>query len=632
MKTISVLSAFVKKHALLLLALFTALSLQLNLEYTEQADFFKAYSLLCLFLFPVLYFCYKSIDTRIRGTSLRFHLSVIIPAILFAVFMVIGYSFAQTDSLQLIKGMRNGQMIKACLKTAGYAVVFYFAIAFLFYEMDSIGNWTFSNYSFKGFRLLKQYASLLKRCPFRTTFVTLMAAYVPYIVISYPANIMGDAYAQMLQAYPELGIVTPAYLSGRLLSDSVYLSSHHPIVHTLLLHGFLQLGNLVFHSFNIGIFLLALCQFLFMLAAVSYAVRLIVTEISLPIRYVIPVIFYYIVSPRIQSYMFLITKDVIYSIFLLYFICALYLAIQKRDRKYTVFLILSELGMILFRNEARYILILSLPIIALLNKERKRLFLKNWFFVILFSLLFFRLFLPFCNVNPGSIREMLSVPFQQTARCVRDHPDEITNAEKEAIAAVLDYSALAENYFPDRSDAVKDTFHESCDRKELLNYFKVWFQMFLKYPGSYLQASINNYYYYFYPGEKLFDDFSYEGSALCMEIMNDKMQPLGANFHYPSQLDHVRGLYSVLREKLGATPFLSFLMAPATYTWFLILLLCYGIYKKRAFSLSILTVPFVLVLVCLLGPCNGFYGRYLYPVLVVFPVMLCFYFGGQRVK
>lgn len=221
---------------------------------------------------------------------------------------------------------------------------------------------------------------------------------------------------------------------------------------------------------------------------------------------------------------------------------------------------------------------------------------------------------------------MLSVPFQQTARCVRDHSEQITSIEKEAISAVLDYSTLAENYFPDRSDAVKDTFNEACDRKDIINYFKVWLQMFLKYPGSYLQATINNYYYYFYPGNKLFGDFSYEGSVMCMEIMNEKMQPLGTNFHYPAQFNRVREFYSSLRERLAATPLLSFLMAPATYTWCLILLLCYGIYKKKLLSLSIITVPVVLVLVCLLGPCNGFYGQYLYPIVVVFPVMVCFYF------
>lgn len=456
--------------------------------------------------------------------------------------------------------------------------------------------------------------------------MTILTFYIPYIVVSYPANIMGDAYAQMLQAYPELGIVTPAYLDGHLLSDSVYLSSHHPITHTLLIHVFLQFGNSVFHSFNIGIFLFALLQFLFMLTAISFAVRLIVVETSLHIKYVFLVMLYYILSPRIQSYMFLITKDVIYSVFLLYFMCALYLVIHKQDKKYFFLFFVSVLGMILFRNEAKYILIVCLPIIALLYKTQRTFFFKSWIYIIIFNLLFFRLLLPICNVNPGSTREMLSVPFQQTARCVRDHSEQITSIEKEAISAVLDYSTLAENYFPDRSDAVKDTFNEACDRKDIINYFKVWLQMFLKYPGSYLQATINNYYYYFYPGNKLFGDFSYEGSVMCMEIMNEKMQPLGTNFHYPAQFNRVREFYSSLRERLAATPLLSFLMAPATYTWCLILLLCYGIYKKKLLSLSIITVPVVLVLVCLLGPCNGFYGQYLYPIVVVFPVMVCFYF------
>ena len=527
-----------------LLSLFTVISCQLQLSPAETSSSslpisllnilhsFEEYNLFCIIMIPILFAVYHYIYRSVCPPNSLHSLTVTIPAVLFSLLMLVGNSFTQAGSLSMLKGFHNGQFIKVCIKFTGSYIFFSFMIAFLYHALDKYR----ANYCSHqpGIKLLHHYISIINRYPFRTTFITLTLIYIPYIIVSYPANIMGDAYAQMLQAYPELGIITPSYLNGRLLSDTVYLSSHHPIVHTLLMHAFLQIGATFFHSYNIGIFLFALLQFFFLLTAVSFAVKLLITQTVMPPGFIVCVVLYYIISPRIQSYMFLITKDVIYSTFFLYFIIFLYLNMKMPCLKHHILLILSGFGMILFRNEAKYILLLSLPVIAILQPTCKKFIIKYCVAIVLFCLLFFRLLLPICHVNPGSIREMLSVPFQQTARCVKEHENEITLEEKEAIASVLDYSSIGKNYNPDRSDAVKDTFQENCSREDLVHYFKIWFRMFLKYPGSYFQATIGNYYSYFYPGGKLFNDFSYEGSALCMEIMNEKMKPLGTDFHYPS--------------------------------------------------------------------------------------------------
>ena len=114
---------------------------------------------------------------------------------------------------------------------------------------------------------------------------------------------------------------------------------------------------------------------------------------------------------------------------------------------------------------------------------------------------------PLLNVEPGSIREMLSLPFQQTARYLRDAGWDVTEEEKAAIDRVLDYDVLAESYDPDLSDNVKSTYHGETE--DLKDYFSAWFQMLLRHPGIYIQATMNNYYQYFYPGESLFNGYTY---------------------------------------------------------------------------------------------------------------------------
>lgn len=587
--------------------------------------------------FSIKDFLHKYVLRYIREIDRKHSPTVFIPAALFSFFMVFGYSFEKNGNWSLIFGSGIGQLIKACIKFSVFFIIFYYAICYLYSKFnaasfsDTRNGTVISEKKEKHLSgIYGKYINCLSRFPFRTAFLTLAIIYIPYVIISYPAVFMGDTLSQIVQTYPQLGIIRPAYLRGHLLSDQIYLNNHHPIAHTLLIHTFLQIGAAVFHSFNVGIFLFALFQFFFLLSGVSYGIKILVQKTAMPDKYIPLIILYYIISPRIQSYMFLLTKDVTYAIILLYFLLFLYSIIKTPARRYYILFALSGLGMILFRNEAKYILIISLPVLALLCRKLRKFFMGYWIAVIAFGIIFFHLLLPICNVNPSSVAEMLSVPFQQTARYIKEHETEVTGEEREAIDAVLNYSVLAINYSPYLSDSVKVTYNEDCTKDDLLRYFKVWFQMFLKHPGTYIQATMHNYYYYFYPGLMRFYDFSYANSSYFMEVINKNMEPLGTDFHYPSRFDRARELYTTVRENYIFIPPFILLMLPAVYAWVLILLLFYGIYRKSPQALSILLVPLVLLCICLLGPCNGFYGRYLYPILLVLPIMTPLYFALKK--
>lgn len=586
--------------------------------------------------FSIKSFLYKYVYRYIHGTDSGQRPFVIIPAILFSLFMVLGYSYSETNSWFLVFGAGSVQLIKACLKFAVYFVLFYYVISLLYYKFDAISLAGSSNEAVRENagenskkHLFGGYINLLSRCPFRTTFLTLFVIYIPYIIVSYPGIFMPDTMVQIIQTYPQLGLVAPGYLRGHLLSDQVFLNTHHSIVHTLLMRAFLQIGTGIFHSFNVGVFLYALFQFFFVLFAISYGIKILVEKTAFPDRYVPLVILYYIISPRIQNYMFLLTKDVIYAAFMLYFILFLYLILTRPERRYFILFAVSGLGMILFRNEAKYILVISLPVLALLCRRLRKFFLKYLIAVIGFSILFFNVLLPICRVNPGSIREMLSVPFQQTARYIREYEADVTAEEREAIDAVLKYDYLGPYYYPDMSDVIKGTYREDCTKDDLFRYFKVWFQMFWKHPDSYIQATINNYYYYFYPGPILFSPYEYGLSAQCIEVLNQMMEPLGSDFHHP--LYNAADQYETLRETLMYIPPIVLLMYSPTYTWFLMLFMLYGIYKKMPQALSLLIVPVIVLCVCLVSPCNGYHFRYLYPIVFVLPILIPLYFSMKHI-
>ena len=108
---------------------------------------------------------------------------------------------------------------------------------------------------------------------------------------------------------------------------------------------------------------------------------------------------------------------------------------------------------------------------------------------------------------------MLSIPFQQTARYLRDAGDDVTPEEKAAISAILDYEGLPELYNPNLSDPVKATYDNETGLDELITYFQAWYQMLLRHPDIYVQATMNNLYGYFYPGGFTTKLYSYDNSA-----------------------------------------------------------------------------------------------------------------------
>lgn len=242
--------------------------------------------------------------------------------------------------------------------------------------------------------------------------------------------------------------------------------------------------------------------------------------------------------------------------------------------------------------------------------------------VLALGILVFKILFPMLSITPGSVREMLAVPFQQTARYVKEFAHEVTAEEKDAIAAILNYEKMAEKYEPNNVDSVKATYNEYASGENLADYFDAWFQMFLKHPNIYVQATMNNYYRYFYPGAIPLSINNSDWSEECMKLTNETMAPLGLEFSYPERLREIRTNYEFLRSKLDGLPIYNMLVNPALYVWVIMLCVFYGLKKGNLKVLALLMVPCCMILIRLAGPCNGQYCRYMYPLMVAMPYIV----------
>lgn len=530
-------------------------------------------------------------------------------AALFSFFMVFGRAFENSGDWKPVLQNWPLRLLSAAQFLFWFAL-FFIVISRLFSHWDltsghhaSQGPETdallFENPLLKG---IYAYASLLYQHPFRVTLLTLTIKNVPYFIVSYPGILMGDSTNQI----------------GQVLGTTAF-SNHHPVIHTMLIGLFLKPHELI--GWNNCIFLYCLFQtvllFLVLSACISTLVRMQTKK-----WITLSVLLFYLFQPRIENYLFLVSKDVIYSAFFTLFMLMLFrfLYSQETLAKSELFLFgFSIVGMVFFRNEGKYI-VLGTLLLALLIKckpvrKRAAAFLL---LTLLASNLVSKVICPVLGAETTDIKELLSVPFQQTARYVLEYGDEVTEEERQAIDAVLDYGSLAEKYNPDLSDPVKGTY--TYNNAALPDYFRTWFQMMLKHPGVYICATMANYYQYFYPGNSYFSNYSYNWSAQIMEKTNERTGL--TDLSYPAAADSLRQTLESVRETYFKNPLLAVLQQPAVYVWLAILCIVYAI-RGRSLVGFVFTAPMLIqILVFITGPTNGYYARYEFPMLIYLPVVL----------
>lgn len=204
----------VKRVILPALLTFIAFSLLLDLPDIEESvsrnavwnllHSFRGFRIEYALEFPCLVLLYHWIGNKLGGYGRR-QWSIVLPSVLFALFVVVGHSFELTDSWQLAFGVENGQLLKAAVVFGGYYVLFKRLIAILFFLADRrLASGMESEAPAGNGRKTSWYFRKLEEAPFWTVFLTLAILYLPHCCISYPASFMGDTPDQIVQAFPEL--------------------------------------------------------------------------------------------------------------------------------------------------------------------------------------------------------------------------------------------------------------------------------------------------------------------------------------------------------------------------------------------------------------------------------------------
>ena len=552
----------------------------------------------------------------------------IVPAILFSVFIVGAKIYREMD----VPGnmLNHFQIATYVLQFIGCFIIFFILIT-LFYEY--LDDYSIKNLSVKDSKdnklsLFDRIVALFYCYPFRSSVIFLLICYIPYIILCYPGIFMGDTGDQIAQGYNLVSYHPLHYYDLQLITEKVKLFNHHPIAHTKLLHWFIVLGNTII-NYSFGVFLYIVFQMLFFIGTVSYGIRLLVKNCQIKPFVLVSILIYFAVHPLMQNYVAVLTKDSVYVSFFLVFLglCFLYLKQGCLSRKQFLAWLFSILGVVLFRNEGIYLVVPVLGSWLLLGGQKRKIGMVL-FATIAFYWSWHHLFFPAFNVTPGSVREMLCIPFQQTARYVKYNSSKVTKEERTAINAVLDYNSLSERYDPNWADPVKNRFKEKSTSEERKEYIKTWFNMFVKEPGIYFDAIIANKYKYFTPGFFTSGDYRVylygEASQRRIKSLNKRFSEVKWKFRHPKKLNEMRKKYEKVRDKMFSLPVLKVFLFSSTYVWFVILIAFYIIRNKLKLPYLLLIPCLIQILVLLAGPRNGTHSRYIYPLAAWLPFIFLF--------
>lgn len=541
----------------------------------------------------LIFFFFQKTTVRMNGGISPW--SVRIPAGFTAFFLVFGYSFYYTNSWDLII-MDKLHLFLAAVMMVGYYALFVRIFGLIVDKLSILA-------AASGERPGKWSELVFERHAFWGPFLMILLCWMPYILAKFPGASMPETLAEMRQFY---------------WND---INNYYPPMHTILLSLVMQLGNAI-HSYTLGFFLNLVLQLGMLLSAFAYGFTLMRRwQTPYKLRWAALAIICIVEFFPMESTV--VEKDIPYAACVIFLVLLLHELVRTIQQgidcplRRTAGFVLACIGTAGFRNEGVYLVLFSGAAMGCFAVhelwKRDRALCRRMLIMVLIPGLFMgvyhRVILPSFGVTDNGPKEALSIPFQQTARYVRDYGYEISEEDAEIISRVLDYENLAEKYDPITSDPVKYTYHAEST-EDLTAYFGLWFRQLLKHPGNAVEATMNNAYGWFYQ----------EGYAQNY-MMTSKIdgQDVRWEINQPAKLAGVRQVMERVAKWLSRVPVVNWFENAGIVSWLSILLTAFLIGAKRKKYLLPLVPLMTALLVCIAAPTFNYQMRYIMPIMFCVP-------------
>ena len=403
------------------------------------------------------------------------------------------------------------------------------------------------------------------------------------------------------------GEETRARNMSSIIYEGHYYSNHHPVLLTLYYGLFWKIGEIVGYV-NMAVFALSCLNIMICALCLSFMINRIKSHLSERITTIL--IIYMSAWPYFGAYAYTCCKDNIYAAVLVVFytlIAEMAIFGEMTGLKDSVLLLLVSVLIPFLKSQGVLIVVISLVLAAVANKSiRKKTIGVALISAFLFIVLFSRILMPMLKISPAGRQEALSVPFQQTALLLKQHPESVTDEDYRTIDAVLPADELPELYEKGIADGVKFEFDQSSTSEEVREYLKTWAAGFLKHPLVYVRA-----------WSELTDAYYYMGYDETNIDIYHKLDVYGA--FWPDWVVSFEEAENEFFEEMVDFPVLGQLLKCSIICWISLHSLLYLLYLRqfrRALIMMAICLNFFVLLLC---PANG-YLRYTLPLIWLVPV------------
>ncbi len=446
------------------------------------------------------------------------------------------------------------------------------------------------------------------------SFLFLLLCWLPVFLAVYPGFFVYDAQDEYIQ------VATRVF------------STHHPLVHVLLLGGMICGVHKLTDSYNLGIacymvfqMVLAAGIFTFLF---SYLRKKGVTRVLRIIGVVWLGLF-----PTVVMFTLCSAKDALFTLaLLLLLVCLLEMGTEAaffESKGWQSLFVVSGMGMMLLRNNGFYAFLVMIPVLLFLQKKRRGRLLFLAVCAVAGCMLVNGGLKAALHADDSEYQELLTVPIQQLARTYKYAPEVFSGEDREVLYEILDEEALS-LYTPRLSDPVKYRFANETFARDKGKYAKLWLRVGLKKPLIYLNAWWMTSYGFWYPdtvinvygGNTVFT-FTYKDNS----YFGYEVEQPGVRESKIPWLDEVYRKLSleVWKEKV---PVVSWLFSPGAMFWLYAFLFAWLLSRGRYELLYPFLPIFLIWLTVLLGP--TYLPRYVLFFWYALPLFLAVAQMGMR--
>lgn len=430
----------------------------------------------------------------------------------------------------------------------------------------------------------------LSKREFFINYVSLVVLCIPVFLAEFPGFFVYDAQEELNE------VLTRSF------------STHHPLLHVLLLGGIVALFHKISGSWNVGIAAYMILQMLVISAVYAFVVTFLQKK-GIGKRARVLWLLFYGVFPTIVMYTLCSCKDGLFSAFLLLITVFLVQLVEDpesflKNKKKVCLFVLSGVLMPLFRHNGFYAYLVFVPFALIyFRKKLKPLLVSVLVLPVVIYLAVSGILSAVFSSEITHHQEMLTVPIMQLARVYSCDGDSLSDEDKAVIESYIHKENL-DKYTPRVADIVKVDFDNELYEKDSSAFWRVWFKVFKEHPLAYVNAWMLTSYGYYYPpavinvykGNTVYT-FTYDESS----YFGYEVEPPGERKSLIPAIDKLYRYISIGSFQKDATV-LHLFFSPGLYLFIYMYVFAYRLSKKK-FSKVLPFLPMVLTFcTVLLGP------------------------------